>query len=297
MARNRDARRAEDGNGAVTASAHGASAEHGAAGTQRGDERRQHLDQVGRRLRQAREARGFSLREMARRIGVSPSFVSQVETGKASPSVGTLYSLVNELGLSLDEVMGDTAAIAETAADTDTAAALGTQVIGARFGSRGVAVSASQQPAQQADGEPHPIASNGWTRIEAPPLQVSTDRPAIRLAGVTWERLTHEDDPLIDFLHVTYSPGSASCAQENLMRHGGREYGYVISGRLDVQVGFELYKLRIGDSLHFDSTTPHRLSNPYAEPCVALWIVVARKGDTRVTAPPGQDTNHLPVLM
>ncbi len=60
-----------------------------------------------RAIRAVREDRGLSLREVARRIGVSPSFVSQVETGKANPSVGTLYSLVGVLGTSLDDLIGD----------------------------------------------------------------------------------------------------------------------------------------------------------------------------------------------
>ncbi len=45
------------------------------------------------------------MRELARRVGVSASLISQVELGKASPSVGTLYAIVNELGLSLDELL------------------------------------------------------------------------------------------------------------------------------------------------------------------------------------------------
>ena len=48
----------------------------------------------GQAIRAAREQRGLSLRELARRVNVSPSFVSQIELGKANPSVGTLYSLV-----------------------------------------------------------------------------------------------------------------------------------------------------------------------------------------------------------
>ena len=61
-------------------------------------------DELGRRLRAVRAARGMSLRAVAKLIDVSPSFVSQVELGKASPSVGTLYALVTALGLSLDDL-------------------------------------------------------------------------------------------------------------------------------------------------------------------------------------------------
>jgi len=59
---------------------------------------------LGKRLRQERDQRGMSLRELARRLDVSPSLVSQIETGKVQPSVRTLYAMVSELGVSLDEM-------------------------------------------------------------------------------------------------------------------------------------------------------------------------------------------------
>jgi len=62
---------------------------------------------VGSRLRQERERRGISLRELARRVGVSPSLVSQIELDRVNPSVSTLYALVTELGVTMSEVFGD----------------------------------------------------------------------------------------------------------------------------------------------------------------------------------------------
>jgi transcriptional regulator with XRE-family HTH domain len=62
---------------------------------------------VGTRLRQERERRGISLRELARRVGVSPSLVSQIELDRVNPSVSTLYALVTELGLTMSDVFGD----------------------------------------------------------------------------------------------------------------------------------------------------------------------------------------------
>src|SRR5262245_9499456 len=59
---------------------------------------------LGERLRSERTARGLSLRELARRAGVSPSLLSQIETAKIFPSVGTLYAIVRELGVSIDEI-------------------------------------------------------------------------------------------------------------------------------------------------------------------------------------------------
>src|SRR5262245_41793169 len=60
---------------------------------------------MGDRLRTARLARGLSVRGLAERLQVSASLISQVETGRARPSVNTLYAIATELGLSLDELL------------------------------------------------------------------------------------------------------------------------------------------------------------------------------------------------
>src|SRR6476646_618221 len=62
---------------------------------------------VGVRLRGERERRGMSLRELARRVGVSPSLVSQIELDRVNPSVSTLYALVSEPGMTMSDVFGD----------------------------------------------------------------------------------------------------------------------------------------------------------------------------------------------
>src|SRR2546423_8357081 len=62
---------------------------------------------VGGRLRAERERLGISLRELARRVGVSPSLVSQIELDRVNPSVSTLYALVTELAMTMSDVFGD----------------------------------------------------------------------------------------------------------------------------------------------------------------------------------------------
>jgi transcriptional regulator with XRE-family HTH domain len=58
-------------------------------------------------LRSGRERKGLSIRELASRLGVSPSLISQIETGKVTPSVGSLVAIATELELSLDELFAD----------------------------------------------------------------------------------------------------------------------------------------------------------------------------------------------
>ena len=190
------------------------------------------LDGIGNRLREERNRAGISQRELARRLGVSASLISQIETGQSKPSVGTLYAIVTEFGISLDEIF------------------------------------------RSADGEE---TSVGTARAGRGPLVHPEDRKVIELdSGVRWERLTIEPEEEVDFLHAVYDVGGASTPDESLMRHHGREYGYVVTGRLGVQLGFERYELEPGDSIAFDSTRPHRLFNLGDEPVHAIWFVVGR---------------------
>src|SRR5436190_21289258 len=64
-------------------------------------------DNLGQRLREAREEKKIGLRELARTLGVSPSLISQIETGKTEPSINTLFAIVSELGLSVNEIVFD----------------------------------------------------------------------------------------------------------------------------------------------------------------------------------------------
>lgn len=51
--------------------------------------------EMGQRIRDARQARGLSLRAVGDLAGVSQSFLSQVERGVASPSVSTLIRIAD----------------------------------------------------------------------------------------------------------------------------------------------------------------------------------------------------------
>jgi transcriptional regulator with XRE-family HTH domain len=65
---------------------------------------------VGSLIRRERQRQGLSLRELARRVGVSASMLSQVETDRTRPSVSTIYAIATELGLSIDALLSDTGA-------------------------------------------------------------------------------------------------------------------------------------------------------------------------------------------
>ncbi len=195
--------------------------------------------QMGERLRAARAARSLSLRELAGRLGVSPSLISQIETGRANPSVSSLYALAAELDVSLDELL---------------------------FNDRRAGESASVVSGGRASGAVAPS-----------PVQRAATRHRIRLAsGVLWDRLTTVSEPGIEFLHVTYEVGGASSPEDAFQRHQGHEWGYVLSGTLQVRIGFDEYVLEPGDAISLDSTIPHRLATLGDEPVEAIWFVLGR---------------------
>jgi transcriptional regulator with XRE-family HTH domain len=200
--------------------------------------------EMGDHLRAARRRRHLSLRDLAARLGLSPSLISQVETGRAKPSVSTLYAIANELDVSLDELLFNDAGRSN------------------RDDSRVVAIVP-------------PAAAGPRT---APAVQRAGDRKVIRLAsGVIWERLTTESVPGIDFLYVTYEVGGASSPEHEFQRHGGHEWGFVVSGKLGVTIGFEEHELGPGDSISIDSTVPHRLYNRGTVPVHGIWFVLGRR--------------------
>lgn len=198
---------------------------------------------VGGRLRAERERLGISLRELARRVGVSPSLVSQIELDRVNPSVSTLYALVTELGMTMSDVFGDSPS--------------------------------EERVIRRLRDDDDGLAERPETRR------------VINLAsGVRWERLTPHSDREVEFLYVVYPVGAASCPEDALMTHGGKEYGYVSSGTLGVRVGFEEYELGPGGSIAFDSSSPHRLWAVGDEPVHAIWVVIGRKADPREAASP-----------
>lgn len=219
---------------------------------------------IGQQLRRARMAAGISLREMARRVDVSASFISQVELGRTMPSVGTLYAIASELGVSLDGLMPS--AQPAPAAPAQAPAAVAFAALD-RLG---------DEPAADPAAPEFRRASKPFS-AEAP-VQRARTRHELKIGGAVWGRLTAGHDQANDFLHVIYKSGGESCPEDQMIHHRGFEYGYIIRGRLRVQVGFDEYELGEGDSISFDSMTPHRLSNPYVEVSESIWMVVGRGG-------------------
>lgn len=61
---------------------------------------------VGARLRQLRQARRLTQEQLAERSGLSYKFVGEVERGRGNPTLTTLASLSEALGVGLIDLLG-----------------------------------------------------------------------------------------------------------------------------------------------------------------------------------------------
>jgi transcriptional regulator with XRE-family HTH domain/quercetin dioxygenase-like cupin family protein len=221
------------------------------------------LEGVGAKMRALRLERKVSLRGLARQIHVTPSLISQIETGKIRPSVASLYAIASALDVPLDYFFGESPR---------------------RTGQtpRSSLPSMAEMVAQREKEAETVTPGNGADSGESPRPSTQVvrrqERERIGIDGfggvVIWERLT-DRDPQIDFLEIHYDPGASSA--RNYLRHSGKEYGVVLEGELTVSLAFEDYRLRAGDSIAFESSTPHRLANLGSTPVCAIWVVTNRQ--------------------
>jgi transcriptional regulator with XRE-family HTH domain len=222
----------------------------------------QHALAIGERLRAARLQQKLSLRDLAERVDLSASMLSQIETGKSSPSVRSIHNIAIALGVRVDYLFPEQDAGQPTSPDQ------GEGVID------GMTTSDMRQVAFNRLADDDEIESF-WPMPSRLRVVRASTRPTIKLEGdVIWSRLTYDAEADAEFLEITYPPSSSSSA--NLSHHDGREFGLILEGELVVQLGFDQVTLYEGDSLVFDSRTPHRMSNTTERVTRALWVIRSR---------------------
>lgn len=65
----------------------------------------QEIEAVAENLRLARESRGLSFDQLAELTGVSKSMLRQIETGKSSPTISTMWKIANGLHVSFTSLL------------------------------------------------------------------------------------------------------------------------------------------------------------------------------------------------
>jgi transcriptional regulator with XRE-family HTH domain len=202
---------------------------------------------IGRRLAAYRAERGLRVAELAREIGVTPSLISQIERGQSRPSVSTLFALAQALDVPVDAFFREPAPVSPPNVVSPAVPAAAAQV--------------------------EPPAGVGRHLAEARYVVRQGNRATIDIeGGVRWERLTPETMPHLDFFELVYGPGAES--NPTLYSHPGTEMVLMLSGSLDISIGFETYRLPPGDSMEFPSSLPHRYANPGHTEARAVTVIM-----------------------
>lgn len=214
------------------------------------------IEQLGKRIRAARVRKGLGVRELARKVECSASLISQIEIGTSNPSVSTLYAISTALGITMDSLI--------IGSSDDDAGLLTDPTLPV---SRAIGTTSDNSPLRNLVRDQRRI----------PVFLRAGERRVINLEhGVRWELLSPIPESNAEFMEVTYQGHGGSNAHEHAIRHNGREYCVILEGALSVQVGFEQFVLRPGDSMAFESTIPHRFWNDGDTPVRAVWFVIDR---------------------
>lgn len=86
-------------------------------------------------------------------------------------------------------------------------------------------------------------------------------------SGVSIQMLTKTAKNAVEFVVIEFEPAYRPA---QLRAHNGEEYGLILAGTMHFCYGDEVYVLETGDSIVFDSGTPHGVENRGTEKIVQL---------------------------
>lgn len=178
------------------------------------------MKSLGINIKRLRDEKEYTLRALAKSARISPSFLSQVEKGKASPSLDTLKRIATELDTTIGNLVGE-----------------------------------------QRGREEQMV-----TRVQ--------DRKALKQVGTGIKMfLLTEPTPYKQLQPLLFSLGTNAISGEDTYSHYGQEFVIVLKGQLEINLGDKLYLLKKGDSIYFNSTTPHSFKNMQKGETEVLWVV------------------------
>jgi transcriptional regulator with XRE-family HTH domain len=192
--------------------------------TLEGEGRAAGLVDLGQRIKELRGQRGLSQTELAQRVGVTPSTISQVESNLIHPSLPALFKMAEVLAV-------DGSAFFKTGA-----------------------------------GEKKKVV---FPAMEA----LSVKIPGVADTALLAKRLTPLDlEAKVEPFLIEIPPGQTLPA--HFFFHKGEEWGYLLSGRLQLRLPGGEAELREGDSIYLTLEMPGEWSNPGPEPARLLWLKI-----------------------
>ncbi len=188
----------------------------------------------GEKLRNVRERRQMTLKEVARQAGVSESLISQIERDKVSPSIDTLLNITDILGIHPEYLF------------------------------RGMEPAEEITVTRANEGA---LLIDGFATYRSLCSRHEEDRSH---SGA--RRGTEEDkNRSIEVFRLELEPGGSHGAPD--YGHRGYEIGVILEGKAVLFYGEKRIEVSPGDCVSFASNIPHTLQNPGPDKLISLWYV------------------------
>jgi len=174
------------------------------------------VNDIGERIREGRKSKGLTLKELSESVGVTPSFLSQLENGKVAPSLSTLRKILSVLGERMVTVLQD-----------------------------------------ETDEKKFVVKAN--------------ERKKLIVSDKLWYEILSTKNSSIAMFLMYLEPGYGSGI--DFYSHEGVETGLMLQGKVKIFVGDKEFVLNEGDSITYNSTTPHRWENIGEKRAIGIWSI------------------------
>ena len=172
---------------------------------------------LGERIRTARLGRRLTLGQVAEKVGVSVSALSQLERDQFNPTIATLKAIATTLDTTIGSLVAESSVL-----------------------DRAVVRAAERK-------------------------RLSPRR------GITYQLLTPDLSGHIELILSDYEVGAGT--GEEAFAYHAEQCGIVLQGLAEVQLGDTVHRLRAGDSIRFDCSIPHRITNAGRGRLRCLWAI------------------------
>lgn len=210
---------------------------------------------LGKRIRQLRKDKNLKIVEIANITGLTVSMISQVERALISPSIETLKRIGNALNIPVSYLF----------VDVDQPVFQSTQP----FNPQDVDINANQSTNVNTNSESIGALTGAFRQMQNPVVHEHQRKMLSPGKGVHFYLLNPNMNGPIEFIYNVYDPGSST--GDDLYTHPGTECGLILEGELVVQIIDNVYVLKKGDSITFNSSDPHSKRNMSDKVCTCVW--------------------------
>jgi transcriptional regulator with XRE-family HTH domain len=202
---------------------------------------------LGARIRAQRIKHSMKISELADATGLTSSTISQVERALISPSIATLKKICDAMTIPISYLFEDTGA-----ADQEEPVE--------RNGSSGILP----------DLAAHLKMYASVNLMGLSPVVHKNDRKILSPApGVRFYLLNPNLAGPSELIYNEYDPGAGT--GPDLYAHPGAECGLILSGELVIQIKEDVYTLKEGDSITYNSSDLHSKNNFSDVMCTCIW--------------------------